>query len=145
MMLVCAPMLQNHPGPLVPIHPFTKKRTFIVSRIVDQHLVIHFTSSSRVAYKPLSLIKKYFYASVIFILFVSSFVFIAYLFHGLAGAYINPSSIFTNSLFMHSLHFLVTQWISAKLGSALPPSMLHLSYYFQPKTNVFVKGYYTAG
>ena len=47
--------------PLALTYPFTKQIvcTFIVSRIIDQHLVvIRFTSFSRAAYKPLPSIKN---------------------------------------------------------------------------------------
>ena len=33
---------------------------------------------------------------------------------------------------------LISSWISAKLGSALPPYLLYLSYCFQPKENTWM-------
>ena len=99
---VRAPMLTK-PSPWYTNSPvYQTNSTFIVSRIVNQHLVeICFTSSSRVAYKPLPSIKNIFtYAS-----FFSCFIFIIHLFHGLAGAYVNPGSF---SFFVHSLVYPIT-------------------------------------
>ena len=62
---------------------------------------MHFTSSSRVAYKSIPPIKNIFTRALFFsCLFVSSFIFIAHLFRGLAGAYMNPGRF---SLLVHSI------------------------------------------
>ena len=63
---------------------------------------MRFTSSSRVAYKPLPPIKNIFTRASFFFscLFVCLFHFIAHFFRGLAGAYVNPGRF---SLFVHSL------------------------------------------
>ena len=60
---------------------------------------MRFTSSSRVAYKPLPPIKNIFTRASFFFL-VCLFHFIAHFFRGLAGAYVNPGRF---SLFVHSL------------------------------------------
>ena len=95
------PCSQNHP--LAPIHTFTKQihSTFIVSRIIDQHLVaICFTNSSHAAYKPLPSLGVGHFFLVSFFLH-----FLAHLFRGLAGAYMNPTRL---SVLVHSLVCSIT-------------------------------------
>ena len=67
---------------------------------------MRFTSSSHVAYKPLPPIKNIFTRTSFFFLFLSSFIFIAHLFRGLAGGYVNPRKF---SLLVHSLVCPITQ------------------------------------
>ena len=40
------------------------------------------------------------------------------------------------SIIAQPYYSLISSWISAKLGLALPPCMLYLSYCFQPKEHI---------
>ena len=105
------------------------KSTFNVSTIINQRfLVINNTNSSR---RPINdfLTSITFLHAYHFFLFLC-FIFIVYFFCGLAGVCMNPG------IFSLCISFTCLTWISAKLGSAFPPSMLYLSYYFQPKENI---------
>ena len=90
--------------PLAPIHSFTTQTnsTFNVSRIVDlKSFDIHGMSSLNAPYKFLPSIKiilgtHHFFLSTFY------FHFHRTLFCGLAGACVNPRSIFSNSYFVHS-------------------------------------------
>ena len=82
---------------------------------------MRFTSSSRVAYKPLPPIKNIF-THVVFFLFLSSFIFIAHLFRGLAGAYVNPKKF---SLLVHSLVCPITH---SSLDGFQPNLVQHFPY-----------------
>ena len=65
---------------------------------------IHGTSIPHVPYKLLPSIKNILGARCFF----SCFIFIARFYHGLAGACVNPGSIFSNSVFVHSLLCQIT-------------------------------------
>ena len=70
--------------------------------------------------------------------FFSLFHFHHTLFRGLAGAYVNPEVFSFCAFTCLSNNSLISSWISAKLGLALPSSMLYLSYYFQLKENTLM-------
>ena len=76
---------------------YSTNSTFIASIIVYSKLVqIVFTGFGYGHYKGLPSSIK-FYALVIFSCLLVSFIFIAHFFRGLAGACVNPGSIFSNS------------------------------------------------
>ena len=90
--------------PLASIHLFTKQitNTFIVCIIVYPKLVqIVFTGFWYGHYKGFPSINNIFMCALFFL--VCFFDFHRTLFHRLAGACVNPGSIFSNSLFVHSL------------------------------------------
>ena len=110
--------------PLASIYSFS---TFIVSRIIDSKLVeILFTNSSYVAYKVAFCHQQHFTHSSFFLV---SFIFIAHLFCGFAGACVNPGSIFSNSLFVHSLVYQITH---SFLNGFQPTSISTSSMYTLP-------------
>ena len=96
------PRLRNHPlNTILPIY-YTNS-TFIVSTIVFQQLVqIIFTGFLFGHYKGLPSMNNIFTRASFFKFY---FHFYCTLFHGLAGAYVNPGSF---SLFVHSLICLIT-------------------------------------
>ena len=106
-------------------------------------MAICFTSSSRVAYKPLPPIKNIFTRASFFSCFFLHFHRTP--FRGLAGAYVNPT------LLVHSLVCPITHsslddfsqtWFSTSPMYALPVILFSAK---RKYLNVFMKGYYTAG
>ena len=93
--------------PLVLIHPFSKQIVPLLYQKSSTSTLLRFISPF-----PLMRLINHFLPLKTFLrtchLLVSFFIFIAHLFCGLAGAYVNPGSIFSNSLFMHSLCSLIT-------------------------------------
>ena len=97
---VCAPTLKKI-IPLEPIHPFTKQ-------IVPSLYPSWFPRSSCRSFAPIfckSIIRASFHEYNIFtcMSFFLCFIFIAHRFCELAGAYVDPGSIFSNSLFIRIL------------------------------------------
>ena len=66
------------------------------------------------------------------------FIFIAHFFMGLPEPLWTPEVFSFCAFTCLSNNSLISWWISAKLGLALPPSILYLSYYFQPKENTWM-------
>ena len=143
------PHSKNHPFSTNSLIYLTNS-SFIVSRIVDQLLVgIHFTNFSRVAYKPLPPIKNIFTRVLFFsCLLLSSFIFIAHLFRGLAGAYVNNGRF---SLLVHSLVCPITH---SSLDGFQPNLVQHFPHVCSTCHTVFnlkktlecvYEGYYTVG
>ena len=96
--------------PLALIHPFTEQivATFIVSTIINLKLAdIHSMSFLCASYNGPPSINNNFTCGWFF----SLFHFHRTLFCGLAGAYMSPGNIFSNSLFMHSLCSPITHSI----------------------------------
>ena len=99
---------------------------------------MRFTSSSRVVYKLLPPTKNIFKRA--------SFFFSCFFLHfhrtpfsWACGSLREPRKIFSFSTFTClSNNSLISWWILAKLGSALPPCMLYLSYCFQPTENTWM-------
>ena len=56
------------------------------------------------------------------------------------GSLCKPRKIFSFCAFtcLSNNNSLISWWISAKLGSALPPCILYLSYCFQPKEHTWI-------
>ena len=134
MAFIYVPTLEK-PSPRHQFISLLNNITFIASRIVYQHLVaICFTSSFPAAYKSLPSIK-----SILRACHFSCFFLPLFLSHTFFVGLRELKSIFSKSLFMHSLCSLITHfiscWISAKFVSGLLPCILYLSYYFQPEVN----------
>ena len=130
---VHVPTLEK-PSPWYLFTQFTNS-TCIVSRIIGlKSFDIHDTSFPHAPYKLLPSIKNVLGTRC---LFLSTFIFIA-LFCGLAGACMNLESIFSNSLFMHSLsnnHSFLNGFQPNLCQHFSHVCSIYLSYYFQPKEN----------
>ena len=128
------PRSKNHP--LAPIHPLTKQ---IVPSLYQQSSIWSWLiSMARVfcAYLIKGLLP-----SIIFLRarhFFLCFIFIAHFFVGLREPrkYFFKLSFYAFTLF--SNNSLISWWILTKLVSALLPSILYLSYYFQPEVSTWM-------
>ena len=126
--LVCS-CSKNHPLKAV---CYTNS-TFIVSTIISQQIVrIVFIGFLFGHYKGLPFMNNIFMRTSFFlILLIILLSFSRTLFLWACGSLREPHKIFSFCGFTClSNNSLISGWISAKLGSALPPCMLYLSYCF---------------
>ena len=130
---VCSPTLKKA-SPWYQLLIYSTNSTFIVSIIVYLKVVqIVFTGFGYGHYKGLPFINNIF-------TLVSFFLVCLFLSCSLHTFFVGRS-IFSNSFCAFtclSNNSLISWRISTKLGSALPPCMLYLSCYFQPKENTWM-------
>ena len=140
------PRSKNHPlNTNTPVY-YTNS-TFIVSTIISQQLVqIAFTGFLFGRYKGLPSMNNTFTCASFFLIILLSFS--SHTFSWGCGSLREPRNIFSFCAFTClSNNSLISLWISAKLGSALPHvcSICHTVFSLKNTLEYFLKDYYTAG